>query len=191
MVYTGYVEYKINFPCYFQKDDIDSLGLDKLDIELNNYIEDYISNNPISVDYGNATITSVSADAYIEDNPTVTVNFSFDCDAYDDEDAFIGENSEIIQEFIGEVEDAINRILADHDIFGYLPEGEDVMFDGDSLYVRMAYHQDNIQINTLKDIKDLSYEEAIKELEYLRMVNEVLKKYHALLRQKGLLKESK
>ncbi len=30
-----------------------------------------------------------------------------------------------------------------------------------------------------KDIKDLSYEEAIKELEYLRMENEVLKKYHA------------
>ena len=42
-----------------------------------------------------------------------------------------------------------------------------------------------------KDIKDLSYEEALKELEYLRMENEVLKKYHALLRQKGLLKESK
>ena len=35
------------------------------------------------------------------------------------------------------------------------------------------------------------YEEALKELEYLRMENEVLKKYHALLRQKGLLKESK
>ena len=42
-----------------------------------------------------------------------------------------------------------------------------------------------------KDIKDLSYEEALKELEYLRMENEVLKKYHALLRQKGLLKENK
>ena len=42
-----------------------------------------------------------------------------------------------------------------------------------------------------KDIKDLSYEEALKELEYLRMENEVLKKYHALLRQKGLLKESR
>ena len=42
-----------------------------------------------------------------------------------------------------------------------------------------------------KDIKDLSYEEALKELEYLRMEKEVLKKYHALLRQKGLLKESK
>lgn len=42
-----------------------------------------------------------------------------------------------------------------------------------------------------KDIKELSYEEALKELEYLRMENEVLKKYHALLRQKGLLKESK
>ena len=35
------------------------------------------------------------------------------------------------------------------------------------------------------------YEEALKELEYLRMENEVLKKYHALLRQKGLLKENK
>ena len=42
-----------------------------------------------------------------------------------------------------------------------------------------------------KDIKELSYEEALKELEYLRMENEVLKKYHALLRQKGLLKENK
>ena len=42
-----------------------------------------------------------------------------------------------------------------------------------------------------KDIKDLSHEEALKELEYLRMENEVLKKYHALLRQKGLLKENK
>ena len=42
-----------------------------------------------------------------------------------------------------------------------------------------------------KDIKELSHEEALKELEYLRMENEVLKKYHALLRQKGLLKENK
>ena len=42
-----------------------------------------------------------------------------------------------------------------------------------------------------KDIKELSYEEALKELEYLRMENEVLKKYHSLLRQKGLLKENK
>ncbi len=42
-----------------------------------------------------------------------------------------------------------------------------------------------------KDIKELSHEEAMKELEYLRMENEVLKKYHALLRQKGLLKENK
>ena len=56
---------------------------------------------------------------------------------------------------------------------------------------KKLFKQDNIQINTSKDIKDLSYEEAIKELEYLRMENEVLKKYHALLRQKGLLKESK
>ncbi len=31
----------------------------------------------------------------------------------------------------------------------------------------------------------------LRELEYLRMENEVLKKYHALLRQKGLLKENK
>ena len=42
-----------------------------------------------------------------------------------------------------------------------------------------------------KDIKELSHEEVLKELEYLRMENEVLKKYHALLRQKGLLKENK
>ena len=42
-----------------------------------------------------------------------------------------------------------------------------------------------------RDIKELSHEEALKELEYLRMENEVLKKYHALLRQKGLLKENK
>lgn len=42
-----------------------------------------------------------------------------------------------------------------------------------------------------KDIKELSHEEALKELEYLRMENEVLKKYHALLCQKGLLKENK
>lgn len=56
---------------------------------------------------------------------------------------------------------------------------------------KKLFKQDNIQLNPSKDIKDLSYEEAIKELEYLRMENEVLKKYHALLRQKGLLKESK
>lgn len=138
MVYTGYIDYKINFPCDFQGD-----SLNNLELEFGEYIDNAINNNPVSVDYGNASVTSAGCTVDIF-NFVVSVTFSLDCDAYDDEDVFVGENSEIIQEFVNDVEDTLNRLLADHDIFGYLPEGEDVIYDNDSLYVRLAYHQDDI-----------------------------------------------
>lgn len=140
MIYTGYIDYKINFPCDFQGD-----SLNNLELEFGEYIDNAMNNNPVSVDYGNASVSSVGCSADIF-NFVISVTFSLDCDTYDDEDAFIGENSEIIQEFINEVEDTLNRLLADHDIFGYLPEGEDVIYNNDSLYVRLAYHQDDVQV---------------------------------------------
>jgi len=141
MIYHGLATYKITFPCYFQEDSID-----KLDDDINDYIDKAINNNPIDIDYGNATIvtTSIYMDVV---NATVDVRFDLDCDEYDDEDVFVVENSEIIQEFIQQVEDTLNDLLADHDVFGHLPEDEDVIFDGDSLYVRLAYRQDHVTID--------------------------------------------
>ncbi len=156
MTYNGYVDFKLNFPCYFQGD-----SLDNFELELSDYIDNALNNNPISVDYGNASIVSVgvTTDVY---NSEVAVKFSLDCDAYDDEDVFIGENSEIIQEFITELEATLDDLLATHDIFGYLPDGEYVIFDGDSLFVRLAYHQDSVRMDLAATT--VSFEDEIDDV---------------------------
>ena len=132
---TSYIKTKLIAPCRFINDGFEE------------YLREYLNNYLELNQFGLGNIAN--GRSYLDSLDDVTdLTLEFKCvtefeeapDENEEEDDFIRKYRDEFKKFVDGAIDHINEFLKDDDLFGYLPDA-DIMTDGDSIFVKLAYHQ--------------------------------------------------